>query len=209
MRRRRSCAPKVPVGGSGETPHSRRFLEADPGYISEMERDPASTIPSGESGMDRWESSLRIVSLILIMGVVLAAAAGFLGVRTAEATGIGGGFTLTVLYTEMSRAGLATPFGVEVRSDSGELPPTVTIKVSSSYLALFDDNGLEPTPTESYNTSEWTWWTFDVPPNTAELRVDLDARLEPAVQSGQTATAAVEVDGQQVASVEFTTLVAP
>lgn len=159
--------------------------------------------------MNRWESFLRIASLTLIVGVVLAAATGLLGVRTAEATAAGGGYTLTVWFAETSRAGLATPLSFEVRSDAGELPPSVTVKVSSSYLALFDDNGLEPTPTESYNTSEWTRWTFDVPPNTPELRVDLDGRLEPAVQSGQTATAAVEIDGQVVTSIDFTTWVAP
>lgn len=157
-------------------------------------------------GSERW---LRVVSLTVIGAVVLAAAVGLLGVRTGEVTAAGGGYTMTVWYSEMTRPGLATPFSVEVRPDSGELPPSVTVRVSSPYLALFDDNGLEPTPTESYNTPEWTWWTFDVPPGSEVLRVDLDARLEPAVQYGETATAAIEVDGQQVVSADFTTGVAP
>lgn len=200
---------KVPVGEFGETPYAWRFLESATGYLVTMERDPASTIPSLDSGMDRWESSLRVGSLILIVGVVLAAATGLLGVRTGEVWSAGGGYTLTVWYAETSRAGLATPLSLEVRSDTDELPSSITVKISSFYLAMFDDNGLEPTPVESYNTSEWTWWTFDVPPNTRELRVDLDGRLEPAVQRGQTATAGVEINGQLVTSVDFTTWVAP
>lgn len=169
----------------------------------------SSTIPSLDSGMDRWERWLRLVSLALIGGLVLAASIGLLGVRTGRATSAGGGYTMTVWYTEMTRPGLATPFSVEVRSDAGVLPDSVTLKVSSSYLALFDDNGMEPLPAASYNTPEWTWWTFDIPPDSDILRVDLDGRLEPAVQVGETATAALEIDGTQVVSVAFTTRVAP
>jgi hypothetical protein len=174
-----------------------------------MARDDSSTMPSLDAGMDRWELSLRLVSLVLIVGLVLAASTGLLGVRTAEATSSGGGLSLTVWYAQTSRPGLATPFSVEVRSEVGDLPSSVTVRVTSNYLALFDDNGMEPLPIESYNTPEWTWWTFDVPPDSETLRVDLDARLEPAVQSGETATVAVEIDGRQAASVDFTMWVAP
>jgi hypothetical protein len=201
--------PEVPDARSGETPRPQRFLTFDPGYFCPMAKSDSSTIPSLDSGMDRWEISMRVVSLILIGGLVLAGATGLLGVRTAEATGTGGGYTLTVWYAETSRPGLATPFSLEVRSDTGDLPAEVTLRVSSSYLALFDDNGMEPDPVESYNTPEWTWWTFEIPPASDVLRVDLDARLEPAVQSAETATAAVEIDGLQVVSVNFTTWVAP
>lgn len=169
----------------------------------------SSTIPSLDSGMDRWERWLRAISLTLIGALVLAASIGLLGVRTGKVTATGGGYTITVWYTEMSRPGLATPFSVEVRAVTGDLPAQVTVRVSSPYLALFDDNGMEPTPIESYNTPEWTWWTFDIPSGSDVLRVDLDARLEPAVQYGQVATAAVEIEGRQVVSVDFTTRVAP
>lgn len=140
---------------------------------------------------------------------MLAATTGVLGVRTGEVSATGGGYTITVWHAEVSRPGLATPFSVEVRPDTGPLPAAVTIRVSSRYLALFDDNGMEPLPTESYNTPEWTWWAFDIPGGSEVLRVDLDARLEPAVQHGETAVAAVEVEGRQVVSVDFTTRVAP
>jgi hypothetical protein len=39
--------------------------------------------------------------------------------------------------------------------------------------------------------------------------VSFDARLEPAVQSGRSATAAVEVNGTEATAVDFTTWVLP
>lgn len=158
--------------------------------------------------MDNWEWWLRKVSITLIGGLVLAGSIGLLGVRTEVVTAVGGGYQLSVRYASVSRPGLATPLSIEVRSDDA-LPEEVTILATSSYLALFDDNGMEPLPVESYNTADWTSWTFAVPPDSHLLRVDLDARLEPAVQWGSDATVAVEVWQQRMASVDFTTKVAP
>jgi hypothetical protein len=83
------------------------------------------------------------------------------------------------------------------------------VGVTSDYLALFDDNGLEPTPGRSYNTKETTWWTFEVEEGENDLVVELDARLEPAVQWGKDATAEVWVDGQRMVGTEFRTWVMP
>lgn len=158
--------------------------------------------------MDNWEPWLRRVSVALIGGFVLAASVGLLGVRTDVVSAVGNGYQLSVHYSSVSRPGLATPFSIEVLSES-PLPEEVTIITSSPYLALFDDNGMEPQPTKSFNTDGWTSWTFAIPPDSHVLRVDLDARLEPAVQSGGDATVAVVINDRRMASVDFTTRVAP
>jgi hypothetical protein len=173
-------------------------------------RADTSTIPPPESGVTPWEQPIRVLAIGFIGVIVLLAGFGLLGVRTTTTEAMGNGFHIAVTHAAVTRAGLATPFSVEVATvDGSPLPAMTTIRVASPYLALFDDNGMEPLPASSFNSSDWTWWTFEVPPEVTRLRVDLDARLEPAVQWGRQAEAAVEIDGEEVVDVQFTTWVMP
>jgi hypothetical protein len=174
------------------------------------DKEEISTIPSEDSGTYGWESAVRYGSLAVILLLVLAGLTGFLGVRTTSATASGDGLSLTVDHASITRPGLATPFSLVVESTDGSpLPPSLTTRVDSAYLAMFDENGLDPEPTSSFQSEEWTWWEFEVPDGAAVLEVSFDARLEPAVQSGRSATAAVEVNGTEATAVDFTTWVLP
>jgi len=174
------------------------------------ERQSTSTIPSQDSGANGTEKVIRALSLGVIGLVVVLASVGLFGVRTDIARASGNGYSIAVQHSSIARPGLAAPFGIEVSTEDGSpLPSTVTVRVDSAYLAMFDDNGMEPMPTSSFNTSEATWWTFDVPAGSNSLRVDLDARLEPAVQWGREASAAVEIEGIEMTVVSFTTWVMP
>jgi hypothetical protein len=114
------------------------------------------------------------------------------------------------MHTEMTRAGLATPWSAEVSTvDGSALPEMVTVGMTTSYLASFDLNGLSPTPSSSFSTEEWTWWEFEVPPGESSLHVELDVRLEPAVQWARSGSVALEIAGERRASVDFTTWVMP
>lgn len=169
-----------------------------------------TTVPDVDTAVSTWEVALRVVTIAAVVGLVLATGLGFLGVRTAESSVSGHGYEMTVTHAAMTRPGLATPFSLEVQTTNGApLPEEVTIRISAEYLAIFDDNGMEPLPSESFNTDEWTWWTFTVPDGRQRLTIDLDARLEPAVQSGRTAEAALQLGDDRVLSVEFTTGVSP
>lgn len=173
-------------------------------------REVTSTIPSEDSGTYRWESAVRYGSLAMILALVFAGLFGFLGVRTSIATSSGSGLSLKVDHSSISRPGLATPFALVIESvDGSSLPPVLTTRIDSAYLGMFDENGLDPDPTSSYQSKEWTWWSFEVPEGSSVLEVSFDARLEPAVQWGRSATAAVEVDGREAVAVEFTTWVLP
>jgi hypothetical protein len=141
---------------------------------------------------------------------VLAAAAlfGLLGVRVATSSVFSSGYTLQVRHAVVSRAGLPTPLDIEIRADDA-LPPEVTVRVSSRYLAMFDENGIDPLPAESFHDPEWTWWTFVVPPGSRDLMVSLDARIEPAVQWGRKARVALDIDDREVVAVDVHTWVSP
>ena len=122
----------------------------------------------------------------------------------------GEGYAIEVLHTQISRPGLATPFVVEISTIGGsDLPETITLRLDTSYMSIFDFNGLEPTPSASFSTERWTWWSFDVPSGQSSLRVGLDARLEPSVQWMRSGSATLEIDGASLVAVEFTTWVMP
>jgi hypothetical protein len=145
-----------------------------------------------------------------VIGVLVLAAVSLLGVRTGTVAASGDGYSIEVLRAQVTRPGLATPFAVEIATvDGAELPEEVTLRVESSYLSIFDFNGLEPTPTASFSNDQWTWWSFEVPAGQPVLRVDLDARLEPSVQWARSGSATLEIDGRSLVSVDFTTWVMP
>ncbi|HSK06432.1 MAG TPA: hypothetical protein VK990_02845 [Acidimicrobiia bacterium] len=170
-----------------------------------------STIPDEPpEHWNRWERRFHAASTTLVALIVLAAALGLLGVRTGTVASSGDDFVLEVTHTEMSRAGLATPWSAEISTTDGSpLPETVTVGLTTSYLAMFDLNGLSPTPASSSATGEWTWWEFEVPPEQGSHHIELDARLEPAVQWARSGSVVLEVAGERRASVDFTTWVMP
>ena len=173
-------------------------------------RGESSTIPSEDSGTYRWETAVRYGSLAMIVALVLAGLLGFLGVRTSSATASRSGLSLTVDHSSITRPGLATAFTLVIESvDGSPLPPVLTTRVDSAYLGMLDENGLDPDPISSFQSDEWTWWSFEIPEESSVLEVSFDARLEPGVQWGRSATAAVEVDGREAVAVKFTTWVLP
>jgi hypothetical protein len=167
------------------------------------------TKPSERSN-DRWDRVLQIVSLGLVTGLILGAVLGLIGPRHQTAAVKGQGILLQVTYAAVTRAGLATSLEIEVSTTDGEpLPRLITVRLDRSYLGLFDQHGFEPTPAWSHQSATRIWWTFEVPPGHLELRMSLDARLQPDAHWGQRSTAAVEVDGDEVVALSFRTLVMP
>lgn len=175
-----------------------------------MTSTETSTRPSEQSGTGRWDDALRVISIGAVGILVVAGLLGFLGVRTATAMASANGYTVEVTYAAMTRPGLATPLEVRVsRDDASSLPPMVTTRIESSYLTMFDENGLDPEPVSSFQSGQWTLWTFEVPDGAQILEVTFDARLEPAVQWGRDSTVTVEVGGEEMVTVGFMTWVMP
>jgi hypothetical protein len=146
---------------------------------------------------------IAAVALAVGLGVV-----GVLGVRTGVTRASGGGYDLEVRYASITRPGLATVLDIQVRHPGGFDGP-VTVAVDSAYLDLFDENSVDPDPSEATSDDRWVIWTFAPPPGDV-LAVSFDARIEPGVQlAGGRGAVEVREGGRAVATARFTTLVLP
>jgi hypothetical protein len=154
-------------------------------------RSETDTTPDwcGLDGVRRGRAVRR--SLLVVFGLVLAlGATGFLGVREGTAHASAGGYDLTVTYPKVTRPGHAVPFAIEVRKAGGFGTEPVTVRVSTRYFALFDENGVMPSPSKETASAEDLVWEFDPPPGDT-LRVYFDTRTGPNRQRGESGRVAV------------------
>ena len=155
----------------------------------------------------RWARRAFFVALsaFLLLGLL-----GVLGVRTADVRAEGGGYELRVHHARVTRGGLATPWSVEVRRPGGLGVTTLEIATSAAYFDVFDENSLDPEPSQAASDGERTVWTFEVPEGAEAFEVSFDARMEPGVQMESIeATTELIIDGSPVASVSYETFVMP
>ena len=155
----------------------------------------------------RRSRAARRVFMVLLFGFLAVGLTGRLGVHTRTASAEGGGYELSVSYGQVSRAGLATPWSIEIRHPGGFDGP-VTVATTAQYLDLFDENGFDPQPSKSTATADQLIWEFD-PPDGDTLAISLDGRVEPGAQWGRTGKTEVLVDGKPVVSVTYKTWVMP
>ena len=185
------------------------------GTVAEAEelarRPDVDVVPTAPKEPDLLRSrrarTVRRLFMTVLFAVLALGLAGWLGVDTATTTAQGGGYELTVTYGRVSRAGLATPWSLEVRHPGGFDGP-VTISTNSKYLDLFDENGFDPQPSKSTATPDEVIWEFEAPDGDT-LGVSLDGRVEPGVQWGRTGETSVLVDGKPVVTAEYKTWILP
>jgi len=168
----------------------------------------SSTFPRNPPhGWDFFERALRIVSVLVIFGIVIAALFGLAGLTTGAVDGSAGGLSVQVEYATVSRPGIATPFVIDIRSTEGLLPAEVTVEISRDYLSMFDENGLDPSPDSVTSDGETEIWTF-APGDVSTLSIDFDARLQPNMHYDRDGWVIVRGGGDEV-RVDFTTRVMP
>jgi hypothetical protein len=185
--------------------------------------DPHSTDTSTVPDVDAADQEARsrrgawarhAFAAALALFLVLALLGAF-GVRMGSVAGAGTGaggdeVTLTVRYAEVSRPGLATPWTATVEATGDAvLPATVVLETTSAYFDQFDENGLDPEPTEVFQDEEWLSWTFEPPPGTRTLTVVFDARLEPGIRWGRPASTRLIVDDEVLVHVDYRTWIVP
>jgi hypothetical protein len=174
-------------------------------------RDDVDVVPTApeDTGIrpSRRARTLRRVFLSVLAAFLVLGVAGFLGVRSRTVSARGGGYQLTVTYGEISRAGLATPFSIQVRHPGGFDGP-VTVATTSDFLDLFDENGFDPQPASVTTTADDVIWTFQAPPGDV-LAISFDARVAPSEQWGRSGATSVLVHGRPVVTARYRTWVMP
>jgi hypothetical protein len=143
----------------------------------------------------------------LLAAIVAAGAAGLFGVRSSEATASSAGWTVSVTYASIARAGLDVPWQVTVRREGGFTGP-VTVAVTADYFGIFEEQGLDPAPATETSDGDRLYWTFDPPPGDA-LAIDFDGYIQPSSQLGASGEVVVLDGGTDVVTVPFRTWLVP
>lgn len=158
----------------------------------------------------RWlyVTTSAVLGAIMALAVIDAVdVAHVYGVDSTSVSAEGGGYRLRVRYASVSRPGLATPFEIIVERPGGFTAP-IEVAVDRDYLRIWDENGFYPTPSSETAGERWVVWEFD-PPDGDTATFFYDARIEPAVQEGQSGAVAVMDGGVPVVQVDFSTRVMP
>ncbi len=178
-------------------------------------RDGGDTVPDSArvtaaaataDGQRRARLVRRLV-LGLLLVVVLLAAAGMLGVRTSSVSASRDGYTMTVTYAWVARAGLDVPWRVTVEH-AGGFDEDVVIAVSARYFDIFETQGFHPNPDMETGDGDLVYLTFTAPPGPT-FSADFDAYIQPSSQLRESADVVQMIDERPLLSVSYTTWLVP
>lgn len=150
----------------------------------------------------------RCAIALVMLSFVAVAATGLLGVHSRQVSAHSGGYTLTVEYAGVARAGLDVPLRIRVTPDQ-KFDDTITLSISRDYLAIFETQGFHPEPKDTANQGDDILLTFDTPPDGSPFVLDYDAYIQPASQTGATARVSVMRKNDRLTTVQFTTFLFP
>ena len=116
------------------------------------------------------------------------------------------GRTLLVDHAAVTRPALASPLRIEVDGlTDGEV---VRIGIERAYLSIWDHNAVFPAPERESSAEPWIVWEYEA--TGPRLVIEIDGRLEPAVQSSRTGHVALLDDtNHPLAEVALRTRVLP
>jgi hypothetical protein len=161
--------------------------------------------PASAGPAPRWASR---IGLALLSVVVLLGAFGVLGVHSRTASHSSNGYTLTVTYPQVARAGLDVPWRARVHRDGG-VNSDITLAVTSAYFRLFETQGFYPNPDSSTNDGDYVYLRFtDLRPG-GDFVLEYDAYIQPGSQIGKSGTVKLLVGGREVARTSFHTWLVP
>jgi hypothetical protein len=149
----------------------------------------------------------RRIAIGLITLVVLVGATGFLGVHARTVNANANGYSLTVVYPQVARAGLDVPWRATVHH-AGGFSSDITLAVSSHYFDIFETQGFHPNPSAESATPEYYYLTFSRPPGDT-LEVSYDAYIQPGSQLGRHANTAVLINNVEMVRVGYRTWLVP
>ena len=143
-----------------------------------------------------------------MVGLVIVAATGLLGVHSTQVTSEADGYSLVVTYPATARAGLDVPFRVEVTHAEG-FSDDITLRISARYFDIFETQGFHPEPAEEVSAGDMIELTFDPPTDGSVFAVDYDAYIQPSSQVGEDCRVELVIGDEHITDVEFHTTLFP
>jgi hypothetical protein len=172
--------------------------------VSTWRVDDTRPLDEGSHAGALWA---RRVMLGVLALAVLADMVGLLGVHTSTATASRGGYTMTLRYPGVARAGLDVEWQVTVRHRGG-FGKALTLGVTGDYFDIFETQGFHPQPSAETRDGQTLYLTFDAPPGDTFV-VYYDAYIQPASQQGKSARVTVIDGGQPRVWIDYRTRLVP
>jgi hypothetical protein len=146
--------------------------------------------------------------LLALMAVLVACClVGLLGVHTGTASAERDGYTMTLRYPTVARAGLDVEWQVTVTHQGG-FGKQLTLAVTGDYFDIFETQGFHPQPSEETRDAHTLYLTFTAPPGDTFV-VYYDAYIQPASQQGKSARVAVVDHGVPAVWIDYRTRLLP
>jgi hypothetical protein len=161
--------------------------------------------PASAGPAPRWASR---IGLTVLFAVVLLGAFGVFGVHSRTASHSSNGYTLTITYPQVARAGLDVPWRARVHRDGG-VNSDITLAVSSDYFRMFETQGFYPNPDSSTNDGTYVYLRFTNLVQGRDFLLEYDAYIQPGSQIGKSGTVLLLVGGHEVARTSFHTWLVP
>ena len=179
---------------------------SEPGGLSTWQSDVGTPLAGGAQPIAAW---VRRSALSVLAVLVLAAVSSLLGVHTSVASASANGWTLSLKYPRMARAGLDIQWQATVTHPGG-FGKQVTLAITGDYFNIYETQGFHPQPAQETRDGTTLYLTFTTAPGNTFV-VDFDTYVQPASQAGRAATLAVVDDTTLVplTSVHFSTHLAP
>jgi hypothetical protein len=172
--------------------------------MSTWQADQGVPLDEGSHRTALW--ARRAVLSVLAL-VVVADLLGLLGVHTSTATASRGGYSMSLRYPGVARAGLDIGWQVTVNHPGG-FGKELTLGVTGDYFDIFETQGFHPEPSAETRDGHTLYLTFDAPPGDTFV-VYYDAYIQPASQQGKSARVAVIDHGRPAVWIDYRTRLVP
>lgn len=152
----------------------------------------------------RW----RRIAVVAVVCFVMLGLLNVWGPRESVTHRDGASHRITLIAPSISRGGLAATWQLSARRLDGQpLARELEVVVEKSYLDIFDQNALDPTPAESWTDDQSSHWRFELPSDVEEFSVTLDARIQPDARWRHSGSVTVHFDDESLTADHTTWLV--
>ena len=173
-----------------------------------MAQRTTSKLPvDGGIAKSRRERQWRRGGTVALAVVLVFGLTGRLGVHTSTKRVMASEINTTLVYPDVTRPGLAVAWRLEVTGLGADVE-RLDVTLSADYLDSFDHNLVTPQPEKVSRTADVVTFQFN-PAGAQSFEMSLDMRLEPGVQWRRKSETIVTLNGERLATFDYTTWVAP